>query len=205
MSEFSAPTRDPAPCSKEPCTNGAASVICGFWLCLADLAPRVRLRRAARRPRARLATRAQDVEPHQPGHAQCPGLVFGMLSGGSCRGMVFRVPQPHARQVLVNLWQREMPVAVYDPRWLTCHTPQGPCRRWPSRSRAAAPATPASCTRTNTAASSRRPVAAMAARTTMPRHPARPAPGRYPRPGIGTPAAVLRPAARRGGPGTMTP
>ena len=60
------------------------------------------------------------------GTPECPGLVFGMLSGGSCRGMVFRVPQPHARQVLVNLWQREMPVAVYDPRWLPCHTPQGP-------------------------------------------------------------------------------
>ena len=28
--------------------------------------------------------------------------------------------------VLAQLWQREMPVAVYDPRWLPCHTPQGP-------------------------------------------------------------------------------
>ena len=27
-----------------------------------------------------------------------------------------------------KLWQREMPNAVYDPRWLTCHTPQGPVR-----------------------------------------------------------------------------
>jgi len=25
----------------------------------------------------------------------------------------------------VNLWQREMPTGVYDPRWLPCHTPQG--------------------------------------------------------------------------------
>lgn len=60
------------------------------------------------------------------GTPECPGLVFGMLSGGSCRGMVFRIDQAHARQVLINLWQREMPTAVYDPRWLTCHTPQGP-------------------------------------------------------------------------------
>lgn len=60
------------------------------------------------------------------GTPECPGLVFGMLSGGSCRGMAFRIEQKHARQVLINLWQREMPTAVYDPRWLTCQTPQGP-------------------------------------------------------------------------------
>jgi glutathione-specific gamma-glutamylcyclotransferase len=60
------------------------------------------------------------------GTPECPGLVFGMLSGGSCRGMVFRVDKAHARQVMINLWQREMITAVYDPRWLTCHTPQGP-------------------------------------------------------------------------------
>ncbi|MBV7540397.1 gamma-glutamylcyclotransferase [Acidovorax sp. sic0104] len=59
------------------------------------------------------------------GTPECPGLVFGMLSGGSCRGMVFRVDQAHARQVLINLWQREMVTAVYDPRWLPCRTPQG--------------------------------------------------------------------------------
>lgn len=60
------------------------------------------------------------------GTPECPGLVFGMLSGGSCRGMVFRVDKAHARQVMINLWQREMVTAVYDPRWLTCQTPQGP-------------------------------------------------------------------------------
>jgi cation transport protein ChaC len=59
------------------------------------------------------------------GTPECPGLVFGMLSGGSCRGMVFRVDKAHARQVLINLWQREMMTGVYDPRWLPCHTPQG--------------------------------------------------------------------------------
>ena len=62
------------------------------------------------------------------GTPECPGLVFGMLSGGSCRGMVFRVDKAHARQVMINLWQREMITAVYDPRWLTCHTPHGPVR-----------------------------------------------------------------------------
>ena len=60
------------------------------------------------------------------GTPECPGLVFGMLSGGSCRGMVFRIDKAHARQVMINLWQREMLTGVYDPRWLTCQTPQGP-------------------------------------------------------------------------------
>ena len=59
------------------------------------------------------------------GTPQCPGLVFGMLPGGSCRGVVFRVQQSQARAVMQTLWQREMPVGVYDPRWLPCQTPQG--------------------------------------------------------------------------------
>ena len=60
------------------------------------------------------------------GTPECPGLVFGMLSGGSCRGMVFRVDKAQARQVMINLWQREMVTAVYDPRWLACQTSHGP-------------------------------------------------------------------------------
>jgi cation transport protein ChaC len=60
------------------------------------------------------------------GTPERPGLVFGMLSGGCCRGMVFRIPRAEGRAVLTRLWKREMVTAVYDPRWLTCHTPQGP-------------------------------------------------------------------------------
>lgn len=59
------------------------------------------------------------------GTPQCPGLVFGMLSGGSCQGMAFRVAQTDAPSVLKQLWQREMPNAVYDPRWLPCKTAHG--------------------------------------------------------------------------------
>ena len=62
------------------------------------------------------------------GSQECPGLVFGMFSGGSCRGMVFRVPQAQVRQVMADLWEREMPGAVYDPRWLSCQTAQGPVK-----------------------------------------------------------------------------
>ena len=60
------------------------------------------------------------------GTPERPGLVFGMLSGGCCHGMVFRVPRPSGEDVLRRLWAREMGMAVYDPRWLTCHTPEGP-------------------------------------------------------------------------------
>jgi len=57
-----------------------------------------------------------------------PGLVFALMSGGSCRGMVFRVPRERALQELDKLWRREMPTGVYDPRWLPCRTAQGTVR-----------------------------------------------------------------------------
>jgi cation transport protein ChaC len=59
------------------------------------------------------------------GTEACPGLVFALIAGGSCRGIALRVPQPHAEHALRQLWKREMPRAVYDPRWLRTHTPQG--------------------------------------------------------------------------------
>lgn len=54
-----------------------------------------------------------------------PGLVFGLLPGGSCQGVVFRIPREAGSAVLTALWGREMPTGVYDPRWLTCRTPGG--------------------------------------------------------------------------------
>ncbi len=62
------------------------------------------------------------------GTPERPGLVFGMLSGGCCRGMVFRIPKAHGSEVLRTLWAREMMMGVYDPRWLDCQTPHGPVR-----------------------------------------------------------------------------
>ncbi len=60
------------------------------------------------------------------GTPERPGLVFGMLSGGCCQGMVFRIPKSVGQEVLIRLWAREMVMAVYDPKWLTCHTAHGP-------------------------------------------------------------------------------
>jgi glutathione-specific gamma-glutamylcyclotransferase len=59
------------------------------------------------------------------GTPECPGLVFAMLRGGSCQGVVFRIPKVKAAQALDDLWFREMPTGVYDTRWLRCHTPRG--------------------------------------------------------------------------------
>jgi len=62
------------------------------------------------------------------GTPECPGLVFGMLPGGSCRGMAYRVERAQVPAMFPGLWQREMVLGVYDPRWLSCRTPQGTVR-----------------------------------------------------------------------------
>lgn len=59
------------------------------------------------------------------GTASEPGLVFALMAGGSCHGAVFRVPAQRAELELRQLWLREMPTGVYDPRWLPCKTPRG--------------------------------------------------------------------------------
>ena len=60
------------------------------------------------------------------GTPECPGLVFALVPGGSCRGMVYRIDKRRADAELERLWAREMPTGVYDPKWLPCRTPHGP-------------------------------------------------------------------------------
>lgn len=62
------------------------------------------------------------------GTPEQPGLVYALVSGGCCRGMVFRIPRHAAEAELHRLWAREMPTGVYDPRWLRCTTPDGEVR-----------------------------------------------------------------------------
>ncbi|WP_119291254.1 gamma-glutamylcyclotransferase [Azohydromonas sediminis] len=62
------------------------------------------------------------------GTPERPGLVFALLSGGACRGLVYRIDAHRAHDELERLWAREMPTGVYEPRWLECRTPQGPVR-----------------------------------------------------------------------------
>ena len=60
------------------------------------------------------------------GTPECPGLVFALLSGGSCHGVVYRVPRHEVPEVVARLWLREMVTGVYDPRSLRCNTDKGP-------------------------------------------------------------------------------
>ena len=60
------------------------------------------------------------------GTPQQPGLVFALLPGGACRGVVYRLRPERAEAELDRLWAREMPTGVYDARLLRCQTQHGP-------------------------------------------------------------------------------
>ncbi len=47
-----------------------------------------------------------------------PGLVLGLDLGGSCHGLVYRLPAAEAEEDLRLLWRREMVVGSYRPRWV---------------------------------------------------------------------------------------
>jgi glutathione-specific gamma-glutamylcyclotransferase len=59
------------------------------------------------------------------GTPECPGLVFALVPGGSCRGMVYRIERHRVAAELERLWLREMPSGVYDPKWVGCRTQPG--------------------------------------------------------------------------------
>ena len=67
----------------------------------------------------RMRSRVNRGSPAQP------GLVFALLPGGACRGVVYRMRADNADQELQRLWDREMPTGVYDARVLPCRTAQG--------------------------------------------------------------------------------
>ena len=47
-----------------------------------------------------------------------PGLVMGLCRGGSCWGMLYRVPAARVPRVLAYLYRREMRNRVYLPRFV---------------------------------------------------------------------------------------
>ncbi len=59
------------------------------------------------------------------GTLQSPGLVFGLNRGGSCQGVVLRLAAAQVEATFTLLWEREMMMGSYLPRWLRCATPQG--------------------------------------------------------------------------------
>lgn len=54
------------------------------------------------------------------GTLECPGLVAGLDRGGSCAGVAYRLPATTARAELERLWDREMFMGSYAPRWIGC-------------------------------------------------------------------------------------
>ena len=59
------------------------------------------------------------------GTPERPGLVLGLDRGGSCHGLVYRVPAAEGEWVMDYLHDREMVLGVYDPRWLAVDTDDG--------------------------------------------------------------------------------
>jgi cation transport protein ChaC len=62
------------------------------------------------------------------GTPERPGLVFALMSGGSCQGMALRLPHNEVEAMMPTLWAREMPNPVYDPKWVNCETGEGTVR-----------------------------------------------------------------------------
>ncbi|HRD75739.1 MAG TPA: gamma-glutamylcyclotransferase [Hyphomicrobiaceae bacterium] len=54
---------------------------------------------------------------HHRGRKGRPGIVLGLDRGGTCDGMVFRVPDEHAASTLAYLRERELVYGVYRETW----------------------------------------------------------------------------------------
>lgn len=62
---------------------------------------------------------------HGRGSAEAPGLMLGLVPGGSCRGMALRLPPDNLNYELLMIWRREMLTGVYTPRWVTLRDQNG--------------------------------------------------------------------------------
>lgn len=60
------------------------------------------------------------------GSPERPGLMLSLESGGSCRGVVYRLEPGTERTELDVLWRREMMTHAYRPVWVVARTPEGP-------------------------------------------------------------------------------
>lgn len=64
------------------------------------------------------------------GTPERPGLMLGLARGGSCRGVVFRLPQESVVRNLAAVFRREHPIRWETPHmyWATARTEAGPVR-----------------------------------------------------------------------------
>ena len=62
------------------------------------------------------------------GTPECPGLVFGLDRGGSCRGVAYRLAGDQVPDYFPALWDREMSTGAYLPLDQLQHRGRtGPC------------------------------------------------------------------------------
>lgn len=59
------------------------------------------------------------------GSFERPGLGLALEPGGTCEGLVFRVPEAGREDILDALWRREMSGGVYVPTWTEAETEAG--------------------------------------------------------------------------------
>lgn len=59
------------------------------------------------------------------GSSEYPGLMAALERGGSCRGVAYRIAAPDLDSETRVLWNREMPLPVYEVRVLKIATDQG--------------------------------------------------------------------------------
>lgn len=60
------------------------------------------------------------------GTPERPGLVLGLDRGGSCHGIVYRLPAARTAEALDRVWAREMTGLVYTMRPVPVRTAEGP-------------------------------------------------------------------------------
>lgn len=63
---------------------------------------------------------------HGRGSPEAPGLMLGLVRGGSCPGMALRLSDSGLEHELLMVWRREMLTGVYAPRWVRLRTAAGP-------------------------------------------------------------------------------
>lgn len=62
------------------------------------------------------------------GTRERPGLMLGLDSGGSCRGVLYTIAAADIASELEIVWRREMVTAAYRPAWVLARTALGPRR-----------------------------------------------------------------------------
>ena len=60
------------------------------------------------------------------GTPEQPGLVFGLLPGGSCAGIAYEIPAVRIEEETTLLWRREMLMGSYVPVWTQAYAKGAP-------------------------------------------------------------------------------